>query len=96
MGIIDLLIIDGNGIPHIYDYKTSDKEFNLWASAKEDAFVSQTGAYREMLVANGFDRRETAQSKIGIIPMILDLTTSLPPGRNVTVDGLVPFIDKIV
>ena len=96
MGIIDLLIVDGNGIPHIYDYKTSDKDFNLWASAKEDAFVSQTGAYREMLVANGFDRRETAQSKIGIIPMILDLTTSVPPGGNVVVDGLVPFIDKIV
>jgi hypothetical protein len=38
MGIIDLLVIDGNGTPHIYDYKTSDKQTALWSQSKEDAF----------------------------------------------------------
>ena len=37
MGIIDLLVIDGNGVPHIYDYKTSDKEDSEWYNSKEDA-----------------------------------------------------------
>jgi len=38
MGIIDLLVVDGNGVPHIYDYKTSDKDMSMWSQAKEDAF----------------------------------------------------------
>jgi ATP-dependent exoDNAse (exonuclease V) beta subunit len=69
MGIIDLLVVDANGVPHIYDYKTSDKEPSKWVQAKEDAFQSQTGAYREMLRAWKFDVDNT---RIGIIPLLMD------------------------
>jgi hypothetical protein len=34
MGIIDLLVVDANGVPHIYDYKASDKEPSSWVQAK--------------------------------------------------------------
>lgn len=88
MGIIDLLVVDANGVPHIYDYKTSDKEPSKWVQAKEDAFQSQTGAYREMLRAWKFDVENT---RIGIVPLLMEgfqLDESLKPFfRGIVWDG---------
>lgn len=49
MGIIDLLILDKNGVPHILDYKTSPKGYKDYASAKKLAFMYQVATYEMML-----------------------------------------------
>ena len=50
LGIIDLLVVDGEGNAHVIDYKASPKDsFN---SAKERGFWYQLGLYNRMLQAN--------------------------------------------
>ena len=50
LGIIDLLVVDSQGVAHVIDYKASPKDtFN---SAKERGFWYQLGLYNRMLQAN--------------------------------------------
>lgn len=65
-GIIDLLVIDAQGNPHIFDYKTSRKEFlpnswdvvttteGYWRKDKKDHVKNQLAAYNAMLQQYGF------------------------------------------
>jgi hypothetical protein len=39
LGRLDLLVIDENGVPHIFDYKTSPKNYIDYASAKKLTFT---------------------------------------------------------
>lgn len=48
-GTIDLLVIDGKGQAHIYDYKTSTKSDADWSDAKIQGIKYQLGIYRQIL-----------------------------------------------
>lgn len=66
LGIIDLLIIDKNGIPHIIDYKTSPKEYNDYNFVKKQTFKYQLAVYGKLLEKAGFAIDE---SKYSIVPI---------------------------
>lgn len=65
-GIIDLLVIDEKGIPHLIDYKTSTKTFNNFHQTKKTAYTYQLAIY-ERILAN-YDIR-TDESTSTIIPI---------------------------
>lgn len=69
LGRLDLLVIDENGIPHIFDYKTSPKSYIDYASAKKLTFTYQQAIYERMLRRYGFN---TLGTDINIIPLKLD------------------------
>lgn len=48
-GRVDLLFLDGEGYPHIVDYKTSPKQFEDYNSAKKLGFTYQLATYSRML-----------------------------------------------
>ena len=69
LGRLDLLVIDENGVPHIFDYKTSPKNYIDYASAKKLTFTYQQSIYERMLRRYGFN---TLSTDINIIPLKLD------------------------
>lgn len=69
LGRLDLLVIDENGVPHIFDYKTSPKNYIDYASAKKLTFTYQQSIYERMLRRYGFN---TLGTDINIIPLKLD------------------------
>lgn len=68
LGIIDLLVEDEQGIPHIYDYKTSDKDIDQWGEVKKRGYNAQLALYRRILQSYGVNAK---QSTMGIIPINL-------------------------
>ena len=74
LGVIDLLVLDSNGVPHIVDYKTSPRpyieQYNQkgYNSAKVLAFKYQLGVYERLLKKYGIN---TSQSKLFIAPIQL-------------------------
>lgn len=68
LGVIDLLVIDEEGIPHVVDYKTSPKHFKDFDSSKKLAFRYQTATYKRMLGQNDFN---IDQSRQYIVPIQL-------------------------
>lgn len=54
-GIIDLLVVDGNGNVHVIDYKTSLKPYRDFYAAKRAAFTYQLATYGRMLQRYGFN-----------------------------------------
>ena len=53
-GVIDLLVLDEQGYPHVLDYKTSLKTYENFDSAKKLAFTYQLGIYGRILQKAGF------------------------------------------
>lgn len=68
LGIIDLVVIDNFGNVHIFDYKTSDKDIDLWGSVKKTGFKNQIAVYKLALESYGVN---TFGSDLGIIPILL-------------------------
>lgn len=68
-GIIDLIAIDKNGIPHIYDFKTANKNIRHFKQIKTQSYRYQLGLYRQILGHMGFNVKN---SVLGIIPISMD------------------------
>lgn len=69
MGILDLVVLDKNGVPHIFDYKCSDKKYSEFSSAKKRGFYYQQAIYNRLLRQHGLNTNST---KINILPITLD------------------------
>lgn len=68
-GIIDLLVIDEDGTPHIYDYKFSSHNFGTWGRTKMRTYAYQLSFYRAAIQALGID---TSNSTLGIFEFTLN------------------------
>lgn len=66
-GIIDLLVIDQYGNPQIIDYKTSDKPYDKYDSAKKRTFYYQLGLYHRLIGRTGVNL--TASTRLYIAPL---------------------------
>ena len=78
-GKIDIVLLDKEGVPHIYDLKVSSTEFSQWDSAKKLHTDYQLGTYRQMMAANGF---QVNSSTLNIIPVTMtygDITSLRMP-----------------
>ena len=69
LGRIDLLVVDNKGVPHIYDYKTSPKNYDHFSEAKKLTFTYQLAMYERMLRRYGFQTKGTT---INVIPIQLE------------------------
>lgn len=67
-GIIDLLVIDEQGMPHIIDYKTSTKPYNKFHDTKKLSYTYQLAVYERILANYGI---RTDESTSTIIPIQL-------------------------
>lgn len=65
-GIVDLLVIDEKGIPHLIDYKTSTKPYNKFHPTKKSAYTYQLAVYERILAMYGI---RTDESTSTIIPI---------------------------
>ena len=65
-GIIDLLIVDGQGRTHILDYKTSIHAYSDFSSAKKAAYSYQMATYQRMLEKYGIN---TYQGELMVAPI---------------------------
>lgn len=54
-GMADLIVIDRNGVTHIYDYKTSAKDEVVWNEVKLSTIEYQLGMYKQLLRRNGIE-----------------------------------------
>lgn len=82
-GIIDLLVIDSKGKPHIFDFKTSRRKFDpagwntsrvgpdAWTVDKKRHVQNQLAAYNAMLQQYGF-----GPATCEVVPIFLDLEYS--------------------
>lgn len=66
MGIIDLLVIDGEGFPHVVDYKTSVHPYEEFNDSKKLAYRYQIGTYGNLLAKAGLRITDTS---FNIIPI---------------------------
>ena len=69
IGIIDLLVVDEKGRTHIYDYKTSPKDYGKYSTAKKRGFTYQLAVYDRILQHYGI---YTGDGSVSIIPIKLD------------------------
>ena len=69
IGIIDLLVVDKQGRIHIFDYKTSPKEYRDYSDAKERGFTYQLAVYDRILQHYGI---YTGDGSTSIIPIKLN------------------------
>lgn len=65
-GIVDLLVIDEKGIPHLIDYKTSTKTYNNFSDPKKLAYTYQLAMYERILANYGI---RTDESTSTIVPI---------------------------
>lgn len=87
-GIIDLLVIDEKGVPHIYDFKTSTKNIDQFSQIKQQSYKYQLGFYRQILGRLGLD---VAKTKLGIIPIEfgdIDWDTNKVDSANLSIDDV--------
>lgn len=74
IGVVDLIVIDNEGTPHIVDYKTSPHPYigssteAGYADAKVLTFKYQLGVYDRLLRKNGIN---TSRSKLFVAPIKL-------------------------
>ena len=68
-GIIDLLVIDKHGVPHIFDYKTSTKPYTKFHDTKKLAYTYQLAVYERILANYGI---RTDESTATIIPIKIE------------------------
>ena len=69
IGIIDLLVVDKQGRIHIFDYKTSPKDYHQYADAKQRGFTYQLAVYDRILQHYGI---YTGDGSSSIIPIKLN------------------------
>ena len=65
-GIIDLLIIDEKGVPHLIDYKTSTKTYDDFHATKKLSYTYQLATYERILANYGI---RTDESTSTIVPI---------------------------
>jgi ATP-dependent exoDNAse (exonuclease V) beta subunit len=65
-GIVDLLVLDKNGIPHLIDFKTSTKPYNKFHETKKQAYTYQLAVYERILSNYGI---RTDESTSTIVPI---------------------------
>lgn len=68
-GIVDLLVIDESGVPHLIDYKTSNKPYHKFNSAKKLSYTYQLAVYERILANYGI---KTDKSTSTIIPIQIE------------------------
>lgn len=68
VGKIDLLVVTSSGDVHIFDFKTSPTKYTDFSQIKELTFDYQLAFYRQMLLQNGINVRNT---ELGILPIEL-------------------------
>lgn len=66
LGIVDLLIIDEKGVPHLIDFKTSTKTYDNFHITKRTAYNYQLAVYERILANYGI---RTDESTSSIIPI---------------------------
>lgn len=66
VGNIDIAVVDSKGTTHIFDYKTSPKQYIQYSSAKRLAFKYQQATYARILQRNNINVNNT---KICIVPV---------------------------
>lgn len=82
-GIIDLLIVDGDGHAHVLDYKTSVHSYADFASTKKLAYSYQMAVYQRMLEKAGVN---TFEGRLMVAPIqIKDFKRN---GDTYTYDGI--------
>lgn len=69
VGSIDLIVVDEEGQPHLYLFKSSTKISNDWDAAKASKYDYQLGFYRQMLASKGIPVRNM---ELNIIPMKIE------------------------
>lgn len=69
LGILDLVVVDQFGTPHIFDYKCSDKKYSEFYKAKQRSFWYQQAIYERLLRQHGLN---TTRSNIRIAPITLN------------------------
>lgn len=69
LGILDLVVVDQFGTPHIFDYKCSDKKYSEFYKAKQRSFWYQQAIYERLLRQHGLN---TTKSNIRIAPITLN------------------------
>lgn len=69
LGIIDLLVVDHEGRPHIFDYKCSDKEEVDWHNTKIRTFDYQLSTYKQLLGQYGFP---IGGVTLNIVPFVMN------------------------
>lgn len=69
MGILDLVVLDQYGTPHIFDYKCSDKKYSEFSEAKKRGFYYQQAIYNRLLRQHGLNTNRTG---IRILPITLN------------------------
>lgn len=85
IGIIDLLVVDEKGRTHIYDYKTSPKEYGQYSTAKERGFTYQLAVYDRILQHYGI---YTGDGSASIIPIKLENFKYDNPNSKYTFSGI--------
>lgn len=66
VGNIDIAVVDSKGTTHIFDYKTSPKQYIQYSSAKRLAFKYQQATYARILQRNNIN---VNNAKICIVPV---------------------------
>lgn len=66
---VDLIVIDSEGVPHIYVFKNSEKVSEDWLAVKDQDIDYKLGFYRHMLAANGLSVRDTG---LYVVPINID------------------------
>lgn len=69
VGSIDLIVVDSDGQPHIYLFKSSTKISDDWDKSKADKYDYQLAFYRQMLASKGIPVRHM---ELNIVPMRLE------------------------
>lgn len=65
-GIVDLLVIDEQGVPHLLDFKTSTKSYSDFHQTKRTAYTYQLAIYERILANYGI---RTDESTSTIVPI---------------------------
>lgn len=85
MGIIDLLIIDSTGKPHILDYKTSIHDYSQFVQAKKYSYSYQLSVYKRMLEKAGLN---TYEGQLLVAP--IQITDFKKDGDSYNYSGILP------
>ena len=87
-GIIDLLIIDENGIPHLIDYKTSTKTFDDFHQTKKTAFNYQLAVYERILANYGIRTSDSTSTIVPIQLKDMQYDPNAPEGQRWKYDSI--------
>lgn len=81
-GIVDLLVIDEKGMPHLIDYKTSTKPYDKFNAQKKKAYTYQLAVYERILAMYGIRTDEATSTIIPIQIKDMKFDPNQPEGRS--------------